>query len=293
MRISLIYIFLSICFVSFSWGFFAHKKINKQAVYTLPESMNFFYLKNIGDIEQKAVDADKRRYSVKNEACRHYIDIDYYSVDSPFVVMPRIKKQAIEKFTLDTLLKYGILPWHINDCFYNLVEAMKNKDAKRVIQLSADIGHYISDACVPLHTTLNYDGQLTNQKGIHAFWESRLPELFWPEYNFIVPKARYLNNVLFEIWDIIEDSHSAKDSVLLFEKKLRSKFQSDKVSSFEEKGMVSRKVFSKEFSSDYHKMLDGMVERQMRKSIHYTSSVWFTAWVNAGQPDMTQWSVKK
>ena len=185
---------------STSWGFFAHKLINKHAVYSLPQSMNTFYINNIDLLEEKAVDADKRRYSDKDEAHKHYIDIDYYSVDSPFVVMPRYKKDAIAKFSLDTLEAYGILPWHINYCYYELVKAMKSKDAQKVIYLSADLGHYIADANVPLHTTLNYDGQLTNQDGIHAFWESRLPGLFYSNYNLIVPKIEYIDNVLDRLW---------------------------------------------------------------------------------------------
>lgn len=283
-----------ILFLSFSpnftpWGFFAHRLINKHAVYSLPQSMNSFYINNIDLLEQKAVDADKRRYSVKKEAARHYIDIDYYSVDSPFVIIPRYKNDAVEKFSLDTLEKYGVLPWHINHCFYELVEAMKNKNTERIIFLSADLGHYIADANVPLHTTLNYDGQLTNQHGIHAFWESRLPELFHQDYNLIVPKIEYIDNVLEKVWVIIEESHNAKDSVLLFEQLLSQTYDPDKIYSFEEKGGGSKKVFSKEFANDYHKSLNGLVERQMRKSIHLTSSIWFTAWVDAGQPNMNNW----
>tara|TARA_B110000977_G_scaffold86299_1_gene114971 strand:+ start:5655 stop:6530 length:876 start_codon:yes stop_codon:yes gene_type:complete len=274
---------------STSWGFFAHKLINKHAVYSLPQSMNTFYINNIDLLEEKAVDADKRRYSDKDEAHKHYIDIDYYSVDSPFVVMPRYKKDAIAKFSLDTLEAYGILPWHINYCYYELVKAMKSKDAQKVIYLSADLGHYIADANVPLHTTLNYDGQLTNQDGIHAFWESRLPELFHSNYNLIVPKIEYIDNVLDRVWQTVEASHNAKDSVLLLEQKLRKNYDEDKVFSFEEKGGRSNGVYSKEYSEEYHVLLSGMVERQMRKSIHLTSSVWFTAWVDAGQPNMNNW----
>lgn len=274
---------------STSWGFFAHKLINKHAVYSLPQSMNTFYINNIDLLEEKAVDADKRRYSDKDEAHKHYIDIDYYSVDSPFVVMPRYKKDAIAKFSLDTLEAYGILPWHINYCYYELVKAMKSKDAQKVIYLSADLGHYIADANVPLHTTLNYDGQLTNQDGIHAFWESRLPELFHSNYNLIVPKIEYIDNVLDRVWQTVEASHNAKDSVLLLEQKLRKNYDEDKIYSFEAKGGRSNGVYSKEYSKDYHDLMNGLVERQMRKSIHLTSSVWFTAWVDAGQPNMNNW----
>ena len=97
----------------FTWGFFAHYKINKMAVFTLPESMNTFFLNHIQLLEDKAVNADKRKFTVKAEAPRHYIDIDAYSVDSPFAVVPRKWNDAVEKFSEDTLIKYGILPWHI------------------------------------------------------------------------------------------------------------------------------------------------------------------------------------
>ena len=66
--------------------------------------------------------------------------------------------------------------------------AFIEKDSDKILKYSADLGHYIADAYVPLHTTENYNGQLTGQKGIHAFWESRLPELFSEDYNYLVDK---------------------------------------------------------------------------------------------------------
>jgi hypothetical protein len=33
-------------------------------------------------------------------------------------------------------------------------------------------------------------------------------------------------------------------------------------------------------------MLQGMVERRMQQSIYAVASFWYTAWVNAGQPDL-------
>lgn len=44
------------------------------------------------------------------------------------------------------------------------------------------IGHYIGDLAQPLHVTENYDGQMTDQKGIHAWFEDTLVnELFLEE----------------------------------------------------------------------------------------------------------------
>ena len=48
------------------------------------------------------------------------------------------------------------------------------------------------------HTTENYNGQFTNQKGIHGFWESRIPELFYDEYDFITGKAKYIDYPLID-----------------------------------------------------------------------------------------------
>ena len=62
----------------YCWGFFAHKKINYYSVFLLPPEMMVLYKPNIAFIEEHAVDPDKRRYAVKEEAPRHYLDIDHY-----------------------------------------------------------------------------------------------------------------------------------------------------------------------------------------------------------------------
>jgi hypothetical protein len=58
-----------------------------------------------------------------------------------------------------------------------LTNAFKEKSVAKILKLSAELGHYIADSHVPLHASSNHDGQSTNQKGIHGFWESRVPEL--------------------------------------------------------------------------------------------------------------------
>ena len=72
----------------------------------------------------------------------------------------------------------------------------------------------------------------------------------------------------------------------MFEAELNKKFDSDKKYAFEQRGNVMMKVYSKEYSAAYDKMLNGMVERRMRQSIIMVGSFWYTAWVNAGMPDL-------
>lgn len=286
MRKQLIYsvlIGLSTLFLS-SWGFFSHRQINRLAVFTLPPDMIGFYKKNIQYLTEAAVNPDRRRYAVVDEAPRHYIDLDHFG-DSALYKMPRFWKEAVEKYSEDTLKAYGILPWHVTVMYYRLRDAFMTKDPTRILSLSADLGHYIADAHVPLHTTENYNGQLTGQHGIHAFWESRLPELFSSRYDFFVGKAEYVKNPQLTIWKAIESSNQHLDSVLMLEKSLTEKF-GEKKYSFETKGKQTVKVYSTEFSAAYHMALKGMVEQRMRGAIKMIGDFWYTAWVDAGQPDL-------
>ena len=266
-----------------SWGFHAHKLINRYAVFTMPEELIGFFKKHINHLSEHSVDADKRRYAVKEEAPRHYIDIDVYG-EKPFEVMPRKWNDAVEKFTEDTLIAYGIVPWHIQTIYNRLVKAFSDKDIDYILKNASDLGHYVADAHVPLHTSLNYDGQLTGQKGIHAFWESRLPELFSDNYDFLVGTADYRYSVLDVAWETIEQSHGALDSVLDFDKQLTATFERDKQYSYEKRGQKTIKVRSEEFSAAYQEMLSGMVERRLRKSVKTIGDLWYSAWVDAGQP---------
>jgi hypothetical protein len=136
-----------------------------------------------------------------------------------------------------------------------------------------------------LHTTENYNGQLTGQKGIHAFWESRLPEMFSDDFNFFVGRATYVANPQAAAWNAVKTSHEAVDSVLIEEKKLSLRM-GDRKYSFETKGRQTVRVYSQSYSNAYFRLLDGMVERRMRASIKMTGDFWYSAWVDAGQPDM-------
>ncbi|UCS93491.1 S1/P1 Nuclease [Echinicola marina] len=292
-RILFFLIIFLIDFQSFGyWGFYAHKKINQLAVFSLPYEMLGFYKENILYITENAVNPDKRRYAIKGEAEKHYIDADIYG-DSAIHKLPRYWKQAVELIGEDSLRKYGIAPWNVDQVKQSLTEAFKDKNAEAILRLSADLGHYIGDINVPLHTTENYNGQLTDQYGIHGFWESRIPELLAEDFELFVGKAYYIENTQLAAWQAVIYAHAALDSVLTFEKTLSQKFNSDKKYSFEERGSINTRVYSKEFTMAYNDLLAGQVERQMKRSIIMVASFWFTAWVDAGQPNLSSLSHQK
>ena len=292
MKIKHIIVFLFLFFlkeISVGWGFFAHQRINRLAVFTLPPEMIHFYKKNILYITENAIKPDQRRYGPggADEAPRHYIDIDAHVYgDSAIFKMPRKWDDAVAKYGEETLKSYGIVPWHIEKMYKRLVWAFRNNDVKGILKNSAEIGHYIGDGNVPLHTTENYNGQLTNQKGIHGFWESRLPELMSDDFDFFIGRAEYVDDPLERAWQGVEKAHFAMDSVLRFERELTEEFGDDKKYSFETRGSSTTKVYSKEFSIAFDNKLNHQVERHMRRSIKTVGDFWYSAWVDAGQPDL-------
>ena len=270
-----------------SWGFFAHYKINRLAVFTLPKAMAGFYRANITYLTDHAVTADKRRYTDSTEAPRHFFDADHYG-KQPFKTVPHKWADVTAKYSKDSVIKYGTLPWTIQYQYYKLVRAFKAHDTAAILHTSADLGHYVADASVPLHLTVNYDGQLTNQRGLHALWESRLPEQYASTYHLYVGKARYIENPLSQAFIICRSSFKCVDSVILLERQLSKTYPPGKKYAIIQRGQRKITDYAPEYVAAYNKLMHGMVERRMRSAILSVGSFWYSAWVDAGQPDLNK-----
>ncbi|WP_133281916.1 zinc dependent phospholipase C family protein [Cardinium endosymbiont of Culicoides punctatus] len=270
---------------AWSWGFFAHKKINRYAITTLPKGMFCFYKKNLVFLTEKSVAPDNRRYVLEGEAEKHFIDLELYDlnlINDPVISLD----QAIELYGAQQVIEHGQLPWAIIKVHKQLTKAFMHKNIAQILKLSADLGHYIADAHVPLHTTQNYNGQMTEQEGIHALWETRLPTLFFDKYNLFVGQASYINDPLTHIWKIIRQSHTLVNKVLDLEKQISEQSAAITKYSFEQEGNLTKKQYSFEFSTAYHEALEGQVEERLKESIIQTGNFWLTAWIDAGCPNL-------
>ncbi len=347
------------------WGFFGHRMINRQAVYTIPAPLNQFYKKHAPYLEEHGVDPDKRRYAIPQEYKRHYIDLDlleerkggplgtdlqtelldhlavvaiaangdsirlertgsgetFYQRDSLSCPVPASEVlrvfqglqsedpyaevwfylpdqaeilmdtcgQAIsysKLIFLDEFSIHGILPYWLPIMQQRLTNAFLTRNIPLILRLSADIGHYIGDAHVPLHTTENYNGQLTGQQGIHGFWESRIPELFSTDWDLVTGPARYVTDYTSEAWHMVRESHAHVQDVLFLERSIREGLPSDRVMCFEDRNTYNVLTYCPQFARDYQNAMDGMVEKRFREAIQAIGSSWYTAWIDAGQPDL-------
>jgi hypothetical protein len=251
------------------------------AIYTLPTELIILYKRHQKEIEDLSVLPDQRRYIMDNEASRHYIDLDRYEIsDIHYTDWAEITK----KINPDSLVKHGIVPWHIPILYQQLKYAFIRRDTVKIIKLSAEMGHYIGDLHVPLHTTSNYDGQKTGQTGLHAFWETRIPELLNEELEEWVGPATFIPNVTKSAWDWVLESHDQVNILIDKEAKLNANFRKSKKYIFEKKGNMLQKNYSVEYSKKYLQVLDHQIEDRFQRAYKHIGDIWYSAWIEAGQP---------
>lgn len=270
-----------------SWGFLVHRTINQLAVYQLPKSMQTFFYLQMDYVVKHSVRADERRNTDPTEAPKHFIDAEAYGGDSALWEMPTEWKAAVARYTKDTLEKYGYVPYWVMVMKDRLTEAFRQKNRDSILFYAADLGHYVGDAHVPLHTTLNYDGQLTGQRGLHSLWESTIPELHLKEYKLYNRyRAKYLKDPEATIWNVVRTSYSMLDKMLAEEKEASKGFVDSTKYNVQMRNGRESKRYSAAFARAYAARLDHTVNQRLLLSANRIADFWYTCWVDGGKPDL-------
>ena len=269
-----------------SWGFLVHRTVNQLAIYELPRPMLAFFWKNKDSLVRNAPRPDIRRNTDKQEAPRHFVDLEAYG-DSAAWKMPLHLEEAIKRYTLDTLKKYGMVPYVIQDVLVRLTESMRALNRDSIIYYATDLGHYIGDAHVPLHTSLNYDGQLSGQKGIHALWETAVPNMTMDSYQLRDGhKAKFVSDPALAVWESIRHTHSLVQTMFDEEKAAAVGVPDSVKYVMVHKYGKTFRDYSNAYAKIYAVKLGSMVNDQLLASADMIADLWYTAWVNAGKPDL-------
>lgn len=272
-----------------SWGFLVHRSVHQLAVYELPGSLKTFFYRNMQYVVRNAPRPDQRRNEDSTEATKHFINFEAFG-DSAAWKMPLSWEKAVTIYSKDTLLKNGYVPYHVIIMKNRLTNAFRNGKADSVLFYATDMAHYIGDANVPLHTTTNYDGQLTGQKGLHALWESMVPEIEIGQYNLHSRhKAKYLDNPEEAIWNAVRQSYSLVNDVLAKEKEVSRSFTDATKYRVQIRNGREYRSYTSEFAKAYSKALGNSINDQLISSADLIADFWYTSWVDAGKPDPEKW----
>lgn len=255
---------------AFAWGGTGHKIINRKAPMHLPPSMNTFKADSLF-YEAHASDADGRKIytdtSFYAEYLRHYIDIDEYP---NFQNLPHNLDSVIALYGRSTVRSYGTLPWATIMVLDSLTAQLSRNDLTKAKQTASDLGHYVADGHQPLHCTTNYDGQLTNNNGIHSRYETSMLNTYQSFIAIGLDSARYISSPLDYVFDYIYYSNSLVDSILAADNYAKS------VSGWTGSGTAPSAYYTAlwQRTQIYTKTL-------FQKGTNALASLWYTAWVNS------------
>jgi hypothetical protein len=279
---------LLVSIVCGSWGFLGHRTIHQLAVYELPNGMQYFFHRNMNYLVKYSVRPDQRRSEDPTEATKHFVDLENYG-DSAAWRMPLTWEAAVKKYGKDSLLKNGYVPYHIIAMKEKLTNAFRSGNKDSILFYATDLAHYISDANVPLHVSANYDGQLSNQKGLHSLWESTIPEIELSQYDLHSRhKAKYLKHPERTVWKAIRHSWSLLKDVFGEEKVVTAQFTEADKYRVQMRNGKEYKTYSTAFAKAYSQRLGKTINQQLLRSADMVADFWYTSWVDAGCPNLNK-----
>lgn len=262
----LIFLLLFSSIFVLGWGSAGHKIINRRSTYSFPQAMSFL---NWSDsLAAHSSDADYRRTTDPDEAPRHFIDIDNYP---EFIATGRIPQD------LDSLIAIhgssfvydnGILPFSIIATVDSIKNYFQLHNFQKAMLHAADLGHYIGDGHNPLHITRNYNGQYTNQNGVHSRYETQLINRDSGNIVYNFQKAVYISNINKFVFDFIYFNYTYVDSVLRYDSIARSQAGS----------------YNSNYYQIFWQLAGNFTTMLFNNASHYISSLIYTSWINSGSP---------
>lgn len=259
-----------------AWGFEVHRFIAERAIEELPLELQPFFLKYRTQVVEHAIDPDLwRNAGFEDEPPRHFVDMDAYG-DYPFEALPHDYEQALAKFGKEFVIKNGLLPWRTEEIYLKLVGAFKDQKSGRTYALdnikfyTSIVAHYVSDAHVPFHAVVNYDGQLTGQHGLHARFETELFE-------------RYRSVLEIHPVKVVVTS-SARDFV--FDRLAESARLAGDVLAADREAIGSGDVYDKAYFDRFLARTRPTLERRISDAIGAVAAIVTKAWEESGKPDL-------
>ena len=260
---------------AFAWGIAAHRFIMARAIDILPAELKPFFAHYRDELIVRVVDPDTWRNAGWEEDHNHFVDFGMPELGPyPFTALPREYGAALEKFGMTTLKKVGMLPWREAEQFGNLRRAFEGfaKDASYAptdtVVFAAAAAHYIQDAHQPLHASNNYDGQLTQQNGVHARFETALFERFASKLTMTPGPVAAIRNPRDTAFDVLLASYQLVDPLLKADKE----------------AIAGKDSYDDEYFDRFFARVRPMLERRLADSVTATASLILGAWEQAGRP---------
>jgi hypothetical protein len=263
------------------WGMDVHRLITGKAIDGLPKELSPFFAPERAFISEHSVDPDLYRVmdlkgARGEEPPNHFLDLDFEEGSTPpFLNVPREYDAYVAKYGIGPATRYGRLPWRAEEVYNRLVAMFRDMGkpnvpyaADNAVYLVAILAHYIEDGHVPFHGSLNYDGQLTNQRGIHSRFETELilrdPSV-WKWRPVVITPIPNFRDFMFKT---LVDSQQLVTPVL----------------SADLKAADGREFYDTAYFDAFQKGAGPVAERRLNEAASAVASAIVSAWSDAGKP---------
>lgn len=267
-----------------AWGMDVHRFLTRRAVDGLPAEIRPFFAAEREFIGEHAADPDLWRVvglmSERGpEDPNHFLDIDGLDEPAPFTNVPREWDAYVARYGEERANRMGRLPWRTDDIYQRLVTAFRQigegtapyaKDNARY--LVAVLSHYIEDAHVPFHAAVNYDGQLTNQRGVHARFETALVLRNLSTFTLQPVTIRPIANVRDYIFETLIEGQALVDPILAADRKAAGE----------------ARVYGAAYFATFRSDVGAIAERRLSAAASGVASVVVAAWIDAGRPSLSR-----
>jgi hypothetical protein len=259
-----------------AWGTNAHYFIMGEAIALLPPELRPLFEKERAFVVERMVDPDTwRSAGFTEEDPNHFLDIDVAEYGKyPFDALPRDWDTAVRKFGVATLRSHGLVPWRAAEVWGSLrraFEAYPSRGAAGrtdVLLFAAWLSHYTSDAHQPFHGIANYNGQLSNQTGVHARFESVLFDRYRQQLR-VAPKA-------------IAPVSNPRD--FIFDAVLVDTTLAPRILEADLRAIGDRDVYDDAYFEAFFGGAREVMERRLNDSIAAVAAMITGAWEAAGKP---------
>ena len=262
-------VMLAACGNAFAWGPGSHRLVNNWAVQTLPPEVRGFFAANRQYLADHSNDPAQWMEKDRYERKQHYLYLDKYG-KFPYLELPHSFRRAVERYGSGRINRNGLLPWQIGEYSLRLTNALKAQDWEEAKKVAAGLGHYVADAHDPLHTTENYDGQLTGQPGLEDRFGSQVVERYQSFFILRPDPAIKIDDPTEYAFGAALESHTWVDQIILADR-------------LAVRGLTG---FNDDYFDRFYSRVGSFLIRQINLAIHDTGSYWYTAWLNAGRPPL-------
>lgn len=261
-----------------AWGFDAHRFITEHAIALLPAELRPFFERRRAFVVERSIDPDLwRSAGWEEEPSNHFVDLDYSAYGPyPFEGLPREYDRAVQKFGKTAVHTQGTLPWRTQEFYGRLQRSFESLKAHPAPPYALDdiafyaaiLSHYVSDAHVPLHAVVNFDGQFTHQSGLHARWEKDLFERTRDRLSITPAAARPMLDPRSALFDILLASNRLAQGVL----------------DADRKAAEGREFYDDAYFEAFARAQQPVLEQRVNESITAVAAAIIGAWQQAGRP---------